>query len=160
MSDELDHTRCIGQLSEQEPLDMVCATFDINRSSYYEYRTKLGRIDVDRLRLRSKVQDIFMQSRCSAGSRTISEVMQRDGIEVGRFKVTRLMKELGLISKQPGTHAYKHAPVERPDIPNHLNRAFTASHPNQVWCGDMTYSVPGVRGKQGGLNEPRVYLEC
>lgn len=118
---------------------MVCAAFDINRSSYYEYRTKRGRIDVDRLRLRSKVRDIFTQSRCSAGSRTISEVMQSDGIEIGRFKVSILMKELGLISKQPGAHAYKHAPVERPDIPNLLNREFTVSRPDQVWCGDITY---------------------
>ncbi len=118
---------------------MVCAAFDIHRSSYYEYRTKRGRIDVERLNLRCKVREIFTQSRGSAGSRTIREVMQSEGIEIGRFKVNRLMKELGLISKQPGAHAYKHAPIERPDIPNLLNREFAVSRPNQVWCGDITY---------------------
>ncbi len=46
---------------------------------------------------------------------------------------------LGLVSKQPGSHAYKQATVERPDIPNRLNREFATEHPNQVWCGDITY---------------------
>ncbi|KPX30403.1 hypothetical protein ALO77_04868 [Pseudomonas coronafaciens pv. garcae] len=58
---------------------------------------------------------------------------------MGRFKVRGLMRELGLISKQPGSHAYKKATVERPDIPNILNREFDAPAPNQVWCGDITY---------------------
>ncbi|MDP5593906.1 IS3-like element IS222 family transposase, partial [Pseudomonas aeruginosa] len=41
--------------------------------------------------------------------------------------------------KQPGSHVYKQATVERPDIPNRLNREFATEHPNQVWCGDITY---------------------
>ncbi len=49
------------------------------------------------------------------------------------------MRELGLISKQPGSHAYKKATVERPDISNILNREFDVPAPNQVWCGDITY---------------------
>ncbi|EFE7254258.1 IS3 family transposase, partial [Escherichia coli] len=49
------------------------------------------------------------------------------------------MKEQGLISKQPGSHAYKKATVERPDIPNVLDRKFTVAAPNKVWCGDITY---------------------
>ncbi len=49
------------------------------------------------------------------------------------------MRELALVSKQPGSHAYKKATVERPDIPNTLNRAFDVEAPNQVWCGDITY---------------------
>ena len=64
---------------------------------------------------------------------------QQHGIAIGRFKVTRLMEESGLVSKQPGKHGYKQVTVERPDIPNMLNREFAVSAPNQVWCGDITY---------------------
>ena len=30
--------------------------------------------------------------------------------------------------------------MERPDIPNVLERAFDVTAPNQVWCGDITYA--------------------
>ena len=43
-------------------------------------------------------------------------MMQEDGEQIGRFKVRGLIRELGLISKHPGSHAYKKATVERPDI--------------------------------------------
>ncbi|PXX50938.1 putative transposase [Pseudomonas sp. LAMO17WK12:I9] len=66
-------------------------------------------------------------------------MMQEDGEQIGRFKVRGLMRELALVSKQPGSHAYKQATVERPDIPNILNREFEVPAPNQIWCGDITY---------------------
>ena len=66
-------------------------------------------------------------------------MMQEDGELIGRFKVRGLMRELELVSKQPGSHAYKKATVERPDIPNILSREFDVPVPNQVWCGDITY---------------------
>lgn len=58
---------------------------------------------------------------------------------LARFRMRRLTRELGLVSKQPGSHAYKQATVERPDILNLLNREFTTERPNQVWCDDITY---------------------
>lgn len=66
-------------------------------------------------------------------------MMREDGIEIGRYKVRSLMKEAGLTCKQPGSHSYKHATIERPDIPNRLDRQFNVEQPNQVWCGDITY---------------------
>ena len=66
-------------------------------------------------------------------------MLQEDGEQIGRFKVRGLIRELGLISKQPGAHTYKKATVERPDIPNTLNREFDVPEPNKVWCGDITY---------------------
>ena len=66
-------------------------------------------------------------------------MMQDDGEQIGRFKVRSLMRELELVSKQPGSHAYKKVTVERPDIPNILNREFDVLAPDHVWCGDITY---------------------
>ncbi|RRW87461.1 IS3 family transposase, partial [Pandoraea apista] len=65
--------------------------------------------------------------------------MREQGIAIGRFKVSRLMADLGLICKQPGSHAHKRATIERVDIPNRLNRQFVVEAPNRVWCGDITY---------------------
>jgi len=72
-------------------------------------------------------------------------MMRALGHQIGRFKVRRLMKEAGLESKQPGSHAYKVARAERPDIPNLLAREFAVPQPNQVWCGDIIYVWAGGR---------------
>jgi putative transposase len=117
----------------------LCSVFDISRSSYYDYRNRKDRIDAGRIRLRIKATEIFNKSRHSAGSRTIKIKMCEEGEVIGRFKVRRLMKEAGLVSKQPKPPAYKTAKVERPDIPNHLDRKFEVTQPNQRWCGDITY---------------------
>lgn len=97
------------------------------------------------MQLRSKVSELFTKSRGSAGSRTILGMMRDEHVEIGRFKVRRLMSELGLICKQPGPHAYKQATIERPDIPNILNREFEPTGENQSWCGDITYIWTGNR---------------
>lgn len=64
-------------------------------------------------------------------------------IDVGLFKVRRLMRDMQLVSKQPGSHAYKMSMNEQPDIPNQLNREFDVHSTNQVWCGDITYIWTG-----------------
>lgn len=127
------------ELSRNEPVELVCAAFGVPRSCLYAYRQRCQRIDVDRMALRSQVHELFVESRSSAGSRSLMGMMREQGVAIGRFKVSRLMEELGLICKQPGRHAYRQATVERIDIPNHLNRQFGVERPNQVWCGDITY---------------------
>lgn len=118
---------------------MLCEAFEIPRSCYYDHCQRRRSPDDERVRLLSQVNELFGQSRSAAGSRSIVSILQEDGEQISRFKVRGLMRELGLISKQPGSHAYKKATVERPDIPNILNREFDVPAPNQVWCGDITY---------------------
>lgn len=91
--------------------------------------------------------------------RSIATMATRRGYQMGRWLAGRLMKELGLVSCQQPTHRYKRGGHEHVAIPNYLERQFAVTEPNQVWCGDVTYSVPGVQGGHGCLNEPRVCLE-
>lgn len=120
-------------------MELVCSAFNVHRSCYYEHRKRCQRIDAKRV----QVNHLFNQSRSSAGNLTIQGLLNEQGEEVCRFKVRSLMRELGLICKQPGPHAYKQATVERPDIPNHPDQEFTVATPNQVWCGDITYIWTG-----------------
>ena len=117
---------------------MLCDLFDVPSSSYYDYLKCEQKIDVERLELRSLATQFFNDSRCAAGSRTLQSMLRNEGHTIGRFKVRSLMKEANLCSKQPG-HRYKKTGDEQPDIPNHLNREFSVSGPNEVWCGDITY---------------------
>jgi putative transposase len=127
-------------LSQQMPVVTVCAVFEVPRANYYAYRHRRAHPDMYRVSLRQQLKMLFDESRGAAGSRSLrAQMRQRYGVALGRFKVSRLMQEEGLVSKQPGGHAYRSATVERPEIPNRLNRAFNVSAPNQVWCGDITY---------------------
>lgn len=132
-------------MREQEPVQLLCELFQVPKSCFYEFKQRNKRVDVERLTLRALVKEKFTLSRGSAGSRTIKAMLNQDGILIGRFKVNRLMDECGLNSKQPGSHSYKKATVERPDIPNKLDRQFAVKAPNQVWCGDITYIWTGNR---------------
>ncbi|ASD11757.1 hypothetical protein CD800_22795 [Pseudomonas aeruginosa] len=110
--------KSIRQLAKRYPVRLLCSVFELPRSCYYAYLARRRRIDVRRVSLRSRINELFSQSRSSAGSRSIVAMLKHEGTEVGRFKVRGLMKEQGLICKQPGSHAYKKSTVERPDIPN------------------------------------------
>ena len=100
-------------------------------------------VNRERLQQRSELRRLFKDSRGSAGSRALMSMMRELGHQIGRFKVRSLMKEAGLVSKQPGSHAYKTAKYERPDIPNLLARDFDVQQPDRVWCGDITYIWTG-----------------
>ncbi len=113
----------IDQRRREEPVKLLYSVFEVTRSCYYANCHKRRSPEVARLALRVRVNELFTQSRSAAGSRTIMF----------------MMREMKVISKQPGSHAYKKATVERPDIPNVLERAFDVTAPNQVWCGDITY---------------------
>ena len=113
----------------------MCSVFEVTRSCYYAYCRKRRSPDPERVILRSRETELLTQSRSAAGSRSIMLMMKEDGMQIGRFKVRKLMREMNLISKQPGSHAT----VERVDIPNVFDRAFSVASPNKVWCSDITY---------------------
>lgn len=130
----------IDELREHYPTQVLCVVFAVRASSYYHHRWRSNRIDIRRLDLRIRVKQIFDASRGSAGSRTISHILKNEGVFVGRYLARNLMEEQGLVSKQPGRkHRYKQGGKSNDYVPNHLNREFKVSGPNQVWCGDITY---------------------
>lgn len=120
---------------------MVCELFDVPRSTFYERRSKP--VDEKQQALSLRIASIFKESRASAGSRTIVRILRAENTNISRFRVMRLMANAGLQSKQPGSHTYKVATVERIDIPNALARNFKPERPNQVWTGDITYIWAG-----------------
>lgn len=124
---------------------MLCDLFDVPPSSYYEREQKKDVINVERLRQRSLVTQLFNASQGSAGTRTLITQLALRGISMGRYKVSRLMAEAKLVSKQPGRHNYKTAQNAHPVIENKLKRQFDVQAPNQVWCGDITYIWAGAQ---------------
>jgi putative transposase len=78
-----------------------------------------------------------------AGSRMLRDLLNKEGVEIGRCRVATLMKRMGIeaLYREPKTS--KPAPGHK--IYPYLLRGMTIDRPNQVWAMDLTY-VPMARG--------------
>lgn len=112
--------------------------FGVHRSSY-KYWRQPKKPDATRVVLLSFVRESYRESNGSAGARNIAAMVTNKGVKLSRWRATKLMKELRLISCQQPGHLYKKASKEHVEIPNYLERQFAVTEPNQVWCGDVTY---------------------
>jgi putative transposase len=119
------------------------AGLKIAPSTYYEVKTRLpsarARRDEELIPLITKIYDENYQV---YGARKIWEELHRQGHEVARCTVERLVRRIGLRGVSRGrarrriTVADRAAAAGRPDL---LRRDFTAPAPNQRWVADFTY---------------------
>src|SRR4051794_7728753 len=77
------------------------------------------------------------------GSRQMARHLRRDGHEVGRKRVRRLMAVMGLVPIYQRPRTTVPHPEHR--IYPYLLRGLGIERPNQVWCADITY-IPMRRG--------------
>jgi putative transposase len=74
------------------------------------------------------------------GVRKMHAALRRDGVEVGRDRAARLMRELGLAGVRRGkikrTTTRDDAASRPADL---VNRQFRAQRPDQLWVCDLTY---------------------
>ena len=133
--------------------------FGSHRSSYRYWLSRPRQPDAKRVVLFGLVREVHHASNGSAGARSIADMVSTKGVPLSRWRASKLMKDMNIISCQQPEHCYNRATKEHVDIANHLVRQFAITEPNQVWCGDVTFSVPGVQGEHGRSNEPRVCLE-
>lgn len=81
-----------------------------------------------------------------AGYRKVWRLLQRDGVEVARCTVERLMRQEGLQGAVRGRRLRTTIPDQAAARPADLvGRDFTAAAPNRLWCVDFTY-VPTWSG--------------
>lgn len=123
----------------------LCKVFGVHRSSYKYWRVRDKSISLDRLRLLSEVKQINRESNGFAGARTVADIATNRGFGLSRYRATKLMKQLGLVSCQMPQYSYKKGTKEHIEIPNLLARQFDVVEPNTVWCGDVTYIWAGNR---------------
>jgi putative transposase len=135
----------IAELREFYPTAVVCRTFGVKRSSFYEWIERRGRLNAKREELKAKVVELHTQSRESMGSRMISRNLKAQNIAVGRALAATLMKEANIVSKQRRPHPFRSKWVEAYVAPNLLERKFAPTAIDQVWCGDVTSVLIGKR---------------
>jgi putative transposase len=120
-------------------LSRQCKILSISRSSVY-YKA-MGE-SAENLALMRRIDELFLKYPFY-GSRQMARQLRRDGVRVGRHRVRRLMRLMGL-------EAIYQAP--RTSVPHPAHRVYpfllkelAIVRPNQVWCADITY-IPVQRG--------------
>jgi len=78
-----------------------------------------------------------------AGSRMLRDLLRGEGVEIGRQRVARMMKRMGIeaLYRRPNTSK----PTPGHKIYPYLLRCVAIERPNQVWAMDITY-IPMARG--------------
>jgi putative transposase len=78
-----------------------------------------------------------------AGSRMLRDLLRGEGVEIGRQRVARMMKRMGIEALYRRPNTSKPAPGHK--IYPYLLRGLAVVRPNQVWAMDITY-IPMARG--------------
>lgn len=90
--------------------------------------------------MRQRLKGLFEASRQSLGSRRLTRLLCREGLPVGRYRVRRLMKTMGLNVKTKRRFRITTDSKHRlPISDNVLDRRFTPEAVNRAWASDITY---------------------
>lgn len=126
-------------------MNHLCHLFGVHRSSYRAWRDRPKVLPTQEQQLREQVTAAHELSNGSAGGRTIATLLTLAGTPLSRYRASRRMKLLGLVSSQSPAHKYKRAEQPHVRISNRLDRQFNVQSPNQVWAGDITFVWTGKR---------------
>jgi putative transposase len=127
-------------------VEPICRVLPVAPSTYHEHvaqRRDPARLSARAQRdeaLKPEVMRVFAENFSVYGVRKVWRQMQREGFDVARCTVQRLMRELGLRGVIRGkpvriTISDKAAPCPL----DHVNRQFHAPAPNRLWVSDFTY---------------------
>jgi putative transposase len=133
----------IRQQMKAYPVTVLCAVMRVSRSGFYDYLnrdTSENNKGSGEAALISRIKEIFDQSRSSYGSRRIVKQLNKEGCTIGRYKVRRIMCEMGLKAKTPKrfklTTNSRHSFAVAPNV---LDRNFDVDVANKVWTADISY---------------------
>ena len=130
---------------EKYSISEMCRVFDVSRSGYYGYMSRMDVPSKD-LPLAEKIKECQDKYGKTYGYRRVHIWLERQGIHHDPKTILRVMQKYNLLSvvrrkKYRNYGEYLHR------YPNLLNRDFKAEKPNQKWVTDISY----IKTKQGVL---------
>ena len=127
---------------ERFGVEPICETLDVSASAYYQRATgERSARSVEDERLTARIREVHEQNFECYGYPRVWHELQREGEQVGRDHVARLMRQEGIKgAKRRGqpwrTTIADPSAQERLDL---VKREFTAERPDALWVGDFTY---------------------
>ena len=140
--DPTEVTAFIDQNRESFGVELICRTLEVSASAFYQRKTGVQSArQVEDERLAGRIRAVHAENYECYGYRRMTVALVRDGEQVGRDHVRRLMTENGLQgAKRRGkpwrTTTPDPAAQRAPDL---LCRDFSAERPDTRWVGDFTY---------------------
>ena len=134
--------RFIAAKRAEHSIKIMCRVLEVSRSGFHAWaaRDPSARAVADRA-LSGRIAEIHAESGKTYGSpRVHAELRLEDGVQVGRKRVERLMRQAGLsgmIRRRRGRTT-----VSVPGIrtaPDLVARAFNPTAINRLWSADITY---------------------
>ena len=127
-------------------VEPICAELPIAPSVYYEHKRRerepercsaRSRRDSE---LRVQIRRVWESNFGVYGARKVWRQLKREGVEVARCTVERLMRHQGLKGVVRGERKRTTIPDENAARPADLvDRSFEAPGPNRLWLADITY---------------------
>jgi putative transposase len=118
---------------------MMCTLYGVTRGGFYAWqrRQPSERAHEDE-QLLEQVRAVHERSRGYYGSPRVAGQLRHDGLQVGRRRVARLMRQAGLHGRS--ARMYRRSKVaQRAFYASVAYRPVTPVEPNEVWVGDVTY---------------------
>ena len=127
-------------------VEPICKELPIAPSTYYDHKAR-QRDPEDRSerarrdeRLMPEIQRVWEENFRVYGARKVWLQLRREGVDVARCTVARLMKTLGIEGIRRGRRRVTTIPGKDVDRPRDaVNRDFTVARPNALWVADLTY---------------------
>ncbi|NJM96053.1 MAG: IS3 family transposase [Phormidesmis sp. RL_2_1] len=126
----------IEQLKGEYPIEVICEVIGYSRSRYY-YQSRADKPSAEAV-LKDAIINVAGRYP-TYGYRRMTKQLQREGWNVNHKRISRLMRELGLLAKKRvrrkrttnSVHGYKRYP--------NLVKQLVVVRPEQVWVADITY---------------------
>lgn len=119
--------------SKKLPLSKVAELLDVNRTSAYYQTKQPSEIEI----LIKHAIDEMHTENPTWGSRQLSKQLCKRGLDIGRRKTRRYMKEMGIDAIYPKPNLSKRNQEHK--IYPYLLRNMVINRANQVWAIDITY---------------------
>lgn len=126
----------VEELRADYPIQVICNVIGYNRSRYY-YKSSSGKNTEDE-KLKLAIANVAGRYP-TYGYRRITKQLQREGWKVNHKRVSRLMRQMGLLAQKRvrrkrttnSVHGYRRYP--------NLEKGLVVKRPDQVWVADITY---------------------
>jgi putative transposase len=141
--------RLIEAEKAEHAISRLCTVLAVTRQGFYAWRGRgpslrqLGDAELAKL-----IVQIYDGSHQIYGAvRIHDELRDEHQLRVGRKRVARLMRQLGIegVSRQGKKRRTTIPDAKAPPAPDLVERRFSAERPNALWLADVTY-VPTLEG--------------